>query len=160
MMQKIKYLTKIDLIQIAIEALYLNILEKHDGNKLNSTKKIKTNLNYLLFIKTNKIIKNTDTSLKNYLINTIIILYLIYNTINNYDLNIFINKIIKYNYTELKQQYLEKFKYIYHKNYLYYNHQAYCKSFNTNEMAMTNLYIIHKTIQHNTLLYFLNYLLL
>lgn len=152
-MNKIKYLAKIDLIKIAIEALYLNILEESNNNSFN-----------LSLIKSNKLIKNTENSLKYYFVQTITILKLIHKIVENPTMHIVLNKIIKdntnCNYNELKQQYLNKFKYIYYKNNLYYNNNAYYTSYNLNKIAIINLYIIHKTIEQNTLLYLFTYLLL
>ena len=163
-MAKIKYITKIDLINITLEALYLNGFEQTSNKLINHFLTQKNKYSSYIFLKSNKLLTNNGNCVKYNLIYTIKILELIYKIMNNHNLYKLIKKIIQQDFNNntniLKKQYLNKFQYIYYKTYLYYNIKAYSTSYNINQIAMINIYIIYKTIEKNTLFYLLNYLLL
>nr|QCI08291.1 hypothetical protein [Pterothamnion crispum] len=158
--QKTSYKTKIDLLLISLEALDLYSLENID-NCIISKSYIKQIKSMKLFIfQSHNLIKHMGYNQEynfEYMLN---ILHSTNKLIKNKTIHKLIHQILINENPVLIKKYINKFSYIYNKNYQYYNIQAYYTENNLENCAIINLYIMNKIIINTNISFFINYLLI
>lgn len=145
-----QYVSKIYYLFMSLEALNLNSIKNYN------TYRTKEHSNYNSFYYLNPILLFNRYKKYSY-INIIILITILYKTINKNNFCELIQLILKKD--KLLNQYIHKFRHIYFNNNNYYILSTYNEQLKINKIAILNLYTMYIITKHTNLLYLIYYIL-